>query len=150
MYHAIVRRRAAGVFEQLSRGEWKESLADVAPDVHHVFPGDHALGGERHSRDAMARWFERLFRLFPGLSFEVQRVASRGWPWSTWVAVEWTDWTTSASGEEYRNDGAHWIHLRWGKATYVHAYLDTERVARACREMAAAGHDEAAAAPIVD
>ena len=150
MYHAIVRRRAARVFEQLSRGEWEESLADVADDVHHVFPGDHPLGGERHSRAAMARWFERLFRLFPGLRFEVHRVAARGWPWSTWVAVEWTDWTTPASGQEYRNDGAHWIHLRWGTATYIHAYLDTQRVAQACREMAAGGVEEAAAEPIVD
>jgi hypothetical protein len=45
---------------------------------------------------------------------------------------------------------AHWIHLRWGRATYFHAYLDTERVAEACRMMAAGGVPEAAAPPIVD
>ena len=148
MYHAVVRRRARGAFERLTRGDWPSVVDDLADDVHHVFAGDHPLGGERHSREAVVRWFERLFRLFPGLSFEVHRVASRGWPWSTWVAVEWTDWTTPAAGGDYRNDGAHWIHLRWGKATYVHAYLDSQRVAKACREMAAQGIEEAAAPPI--
>jgi hypothetical protein len=35
-----------------------------------------------------------------------------------------------------------------GKGTYVRAYLETERVADACRRMAAAGIEEAAAPPI--
>jgi hypothetical protein len=60
MYKAIARRKARGVFEALSRGEWEATLKDVAPDVHHVFPGDNAIGGERHSKEAMRRWFERL------------------------------------------------------------------------------------------
>jgi hypothetical protein len=37
-----------------------------------------------------------------------------------------------------------------GKVTYFHAYLDTQRIDRACREMAEAGVAEAAAGPIVD
>jgi ketosteroid isomerase-like protein len=149
MYHAIVRRRARQVFQRLSEGDWQSTLGDVAEDVHHVFPGDHPLGGERHSREAMARWFERLFLLFPELRFEVKNVASRGWPWSTWVAVEWVDRTTPHDGTPYENEGAHWIHLRWGKATYIHAYLDTQLVAEACERMAAAGVEEAAAEPIL-
>jgi ketosteroid isomerase-like protein len=149
MYHAIVRRRVRRLFEgPLSEGRWRETLGDVAEDVHHTFPGNHALGGERDSRAAMERWFERLGRLFPGLQFEVLRVASRGWPWSTWVAVEWIDRTTPVEGEPYENEGAHWIHLRWGKATYIHAYLDTQRVADTCERLAAQGIEEAAAEPI--
>ena len=148
MYHAIVRRRARGIFERLSRGEWRETTADIADDVVHVFPGEHALGGERHSRDAMERWFERLYRLFPDLNFEVKRVVAQGWPWDTLVAGEWRDWVNAADGVPYENEGAHWIRLRWGKGTYVHAYLETERVADACRRMAAAGIEEAAAPPI--
>jgi ketosteroid isomerase-like protein len=96
------------------------------------------------------RWFERLGRLFPGHDFDVHRVISRGWPWSTWVAVEWTAHLRPAAGEAYDNHGAHWIHLRWGKATSFHAYLDTQLVAQACRELAARGVEEGAAAPIVD
>jgi len=48
------------------------------------------------------------------------------------------------------NHGAHWIQIRWGKATYFHAYLDTQRIARSCAEMTDAGIEEAAATPIVD
>jgi ketosteroid isomerase-like protein len=150
MYHAIVRRRTRGIFEQLGRGEWRGMTGDLADGFTHVFPGNHALGGERHSREAMERWFERLHRLFPDLNFEVKRVVAKGWPWDTMVAVEWRDHGRAADGEPYENEGAHWIRLRWGKGTYVHAYLETERVADACRRMAAAGIEEAAAPPITD
>jgi ketosteroid isomerase-like protein len=87
---------------------------------------------------------------FPSLAFEVHRVSSRGFPWNTWVAVEWTDRATAADGEPYENHGAHWIRLRWFKATHVHAYLDTQVVEHACRRMAANGIEEAAASPITD
>jgi len=122
----------------------------MADDVHHVFPGDNALGGERHSRPAFERWFERLYRLIPEIEFEVHDVAVRGWPWDTAVAVEWTDRGRGADGTAYENEGAHWIRLRWGKAVAVHAYLDTERVSTLLETMAAAGIEEAAAAPIAD
>ncbi len=56
----------------------------------------------------------------------------------------------AATEYPYENEGAHWIRLRRGKATYIHAYLDTEKVTEACERLAAAGVDEAAAAPIVD
>ena len=123
-------------------------MADVAPDVHHVFPGDNAIGGERHSREAMERWFERLYRLIPEIEFEVKKVAVRGWPWDMIVAVEWSDRGKAADGVPYENEGAHWIRLRRGKATYIHAYLDTEAVTAVCDRLAAAGVEEAAAAPI--
>jgi ketosteroid isomerase-like protein len=148
MYHALVRRRIGEVFDALSRSEWQRAVDDLAPDVYHVFPGTHALGGERHSRDSVARWFERLDRLFPGHDFTVARVLSRGWPSNTWVAVQWSARLTPRVGESYVNEGAHWLQIRWGKVTYFHAYLDSQRVADACREMAVAGIDEAAADPI--
>ena len=150
MYHSIVRRRVRAVFECLNRGDWLSVLEDVAEDVHHVFPGDHALGGERHSREAVARWFGRLFRLFPNPDFDVLRVASRGWPWNTWVAVEWIDRVTPREGSPYVNEGTHWIGVHWGKVTAIHAYLDSQRVADACRYMSVNGIEEAGAEPIVD
>jgi ketosteroid isomerase-like protein len=70
MYKAIARRKVRGLFEALSRGDWEAAMSDVAPDVHHVFPGDNAIGGERHSREAMERWFERLYRLIPEMRSE--------------------------------------------------------------------------------
>jgi ketosteroid isomerase-like protein len=148
MYKTIAKRRARGVFDALSRGDWKAAIEDVADDVHHVFPGDNAIGGERHSREAMARWFERVYRLIPDLRFEVRNVAVKGWPWDMMVAVEWTDHGHAADGAPYENEGAHWIRLRMGKAVYIHAYLDDEKVTEICDRLAAAGVEEAGAAPI--
>lgn len=148
MYKAIARRKARGVFESLSRGEWEATLKDVAPDVHHVFPGENAIGGERHSKEAMRRWFERLYRLIPDIQFEVRKVAVRGWPWDMMVAVEWADHGHASDGTPYENEGAHWIRLQRGKATYIHAYLDTEKLTEICRRLADEGVEEAAAAAI--
>lgn len=91
IYRAIVKRKARGIFASLSEGDWREASVDLADDVHHVFPGDNALGGERHSKAEFERWLQRLFRLIPEIEFEVHDVAVRGWPWDTAVAVEWTD-----------------------------------------------------------
>jgi ketosteroid isomerase-like protein len=148
MYKAIARRKAEATFDALSRGDWESALKDVAPDVHHVFPGDNAIGGERHSKEAMQRWFERLHRLIPDLHFDVRRISVKGWPWDMMVAVEWSDHGHASDGVAYENEGAHWIRLQRGKATYIHAYLDTEKVTAICDRLAQAGIAEAAAEPI--
>jgi ketosteroid isomerase-like protein len=150
MYHAIVRRRAVGVFGRLDRGEWGSLLATLAEDVHHSFPGDHPLGGERRTRQAVLRWLERLDRLFPGHAFQVHRVSSRGWPWDTWVAVQWSARLAPQVGEPYTNHGTHWIQIRWGRVSSLHAYLDTQLIADACRSMVERGVLEAGAEPIAD
>jgi ketosteroid isomerase-like protein len=148
MYKAITRRKVRGLFEVLSRGEWQAALKNVSPDVHHVFPGDNAIGGERHSREAMGRWFERLYTLIPEIEFEVRNIAVKGPPWDMMVAVEWADHGRASDGVPYENEGAHWIRLRRGKAVYIHAFLDTEKVTEICQRLAAAGVEEAAAEPI--
>jgi ketosteroid isomerase-like protein len=150
MYKTIARRKARGVFEKLSAGDWRDTLADIHPHVHHVFPGDNAVGGERHSREAMERWFERVFRIFPDLNFDVKHVAVKGPPWDLWIGVEWVDRAQPQGGVSYENEGAHWMRIQRGKATYIHAYLDTEKVTEACRQLAAQGMEEAAAPPITD
>ena len=150
MYHALVRRTVRGVFDRLSAGDYPAVLRGVATDVHHVFGGDHPLGGERHSKQAMERWFERLYRLFPSLTFEVKEVVAKGWPWNTVVAVEWLARVTQRDGEPYVNEAAHFLRIRWGRVVYVHAYEDSQKVADACRRMADKGIQEGAAAPIVD
>jgi ketosteroid isomerase-like protein len=150
MYKQIAARRVRSVFEAIGRGDHDAALEGTADDLHHVFPGDNPLGGERHSREAFRRWFARLATLFPEIEFEVERVAVRGWPWDMWIAVKWRDWGRAADGVAYENRGAHWIRIRRGRAVHVQAYLDTDIVTAACRRMAAAGIEEAAAPPITD
>ncbi|HYP54827.1 MAG TPA: nuclear transport factor 2 family protein [Solirubrobacterales bacterium] len=150
IYRAIVKRRARGVFAALSQGEPSAVTKNLADDVHHVFAGDNAFGGERHSREAFERWLERLYRLIPEIEFEVHDVAVRGWPWDTAVAVEWSDRGRTADGEPYENEGAHWIRLRWGKVVSIHGYLDTGSLTRTLERLTDAGFEEAAAAPVAD
>jgi ketosteroid isomerase-like protein len=150
MYKRIAARRARGVFDALSRGDFRTVVDEVPPEVHHLFPGDNALGGERHSREGMQRWFERLHALFPKISFEITEVAVKGWPWDLRVAVQWTDHGRAADGEPYENRGAHWIRIHRGKPVRIQAYLDTDKVTAALDRMSRAGIQEASAHPITD
>src|SRR5438067_7259206 len=81
MYRAFVRANLRRALRDLSRGRHEVLLRTCSPSIEHTFPGSHPLGGTRHSSDAVRRWFERLYRLFPQLSFEVHDVVVRGWPW---------------------------------------------------------------------
>jgi ketosteroid isomerase-like protein len=147
LYHLAVRRLLRRTFSRLNDGRWRDALKQASPDVHHVFAGDHALGGERQSREAMGRWFERVYRLVP-IDIEVRHVSSSGGPWNTVVSVEWVDQVRPAAGEPYTQHGTHWLRIRWGKVTEIRAYLDTQKVERAMRAMAEAGIEEASAPPI--
>lgn len=150
MYHAIVRRNVTKLFEALNRGDIDYVVAGLAPRFEHIFSGDHTLGGMRHTRPRIRIWFERLFRVLPGLSFNIKHMAVSGWPWATTVVVEWRDFATLADGTPYVNDGAHAIQLRWGKVVVLHAYLDTAVIIDAMRIMTEAGVEEASAPKIED
>ncbi|MDT8913485.1 nuclear transport factor 2 family protein [Amycolatopsis sp. PS_44_ISF1] len=122
----------------------------MASRFEHVFAGDHALGGSRHTVAGLRSWFERLYRLAPDLAFTVKHIAVSGPPWNTTAVIEWRDEATLAAGGDYANDGVHVVRMRWGKAISLHAYLDTAVFADSCRRMAQAGITEAGAAPIQD
>ena len=143
MYHAIVRQKVGELFAALDRGDIDYAIAGLAPRFEHIFSGDHALGGVRHTRGAIRPWFGRVLRVLPELRFEIKYMAVGGWRWATTVVVEWRDYATLADGTSYVNDGAHAIQLRWGKVVVLHAYLDTEILVDAMRVMAKAGVAEA-------
>ena len=136
-------------FARLSAGDYRTLLSACASDVEHTFAGEHALGGTRHSKEGLERWFGRLFRLFPGLDFEVKRVLVRGWPWRTVAMVEWVDRARPADGVPYVNEGAHVLRFSWGRLVGLRAYLDTQKVEEVCERLAREGVEEAAAPPIL-
>ena len=148
MYHALTKRIARSAFEDLSSRNLEPLLDRCAPDVRHTFSGAHALGGTRHSRRALRRWPERLFRLFPELTFTIRDMMATGPPWNTRLAIAWGDQGVAADGIDYENEGIHRLRLEWGRLVELHAKLDTQHLARTLDRMAAAGIDEAAADPI--
>jgi ketosteroid isomerase-like protein len=150
MYGALIRRQVRSGLERESRGDYGAVLKNMSADIHQVFPGDHALGGERHTRHAVEQWFERLFRLLSGLSIKPRNIVVSGLPWDTVVAVEWIATASPQDGEPYRNEGTHIMRMCWGRLVELRTYLDTEKVANTCRRLAEVGVEEAAAPPITD
>jgi len=114
MYHAIVRKRIAGVFAQLDQGDYEYALSGIGTTIEHQFGGNHCLGGRRTSTRAMRFWFQRLFRLFPNPQFEIHSISVSGFPWNTTAVAEWTDRDTTVDGSNYVNSGVHVIRMRWG------------------------------------
>ena len=69
IYGMIVKKRIRQSFDQVNNHKWETLLASIAPAVHHRCLGAHAIGGERHDRDTLRRWFERLARVFSGVKY---------------------------------------------------------------------------------
>jgi ketosteroid isomerase-like protein len=149
MYRAIVARRIQSAWEHLARGDSDYVLDQFAPVFTHSFAGEHALGGERASRDAQRAWFARLFRRLPGVQLTLDDVLVRGWPWRT-RAVALISVRAPVAGTAYENEVAQTIDLRWGRITRIHNLEDTQKLAAALERLAATGIDEARAEPISD
>lgn len=149
MYHAIVKRIAARNFAGVSDKDYGPLLKDCAPDVYHRFGGQHALGGVRHDRDALRRWFERLGRLFPTLKLTIGDVWVKGTPRDTTVIIRWTATQDMPDGSPYDNHGVHVIRMKWLKVVAIDANEDSQLVAATLQHFADRGVTEAVAAPIV-
>jgi ketosteroid isomerase-like protein len=112
--------------------------------------GSHAIGGERHDRDTLRLWFERLARVLPNLHLKINNIWVKGWPWHTTVFVQWDGTATLLNGDaSYFNRGLHVITLRWGRIAALDVFEDSQEVARGLAAQAATGLEEAAAEPIV-
>ena len=149
MYHAIVKRIAKKNFERVNERDFASLLKDCVPNVHHRFGGTHALGGERHDREALGRWLARLARLGPDMKLTVRDVWVKGRPHNTTVIVRWTNTDSLPDGSRYENHGVHIVKMRWGKIVEIDANEDSQAVAEALKMRAADGIEEAAAPPIV-
>lgn len=149
MFHYLARRRIEHMFASLSRGEFEPAFQALAPRFEQIFAGDHPLGGSRHTVESFRRWFERMYRLFPNLEFEVISTAASGPLWDMTLVAEWIDRAKPVDGGPYENRGVHVLRLRWGRIVSIHAYLDTQVVAETTRRMADNGIEEAAALPIL-
>lgn len=146
-YKIILKRKILNGFEQLSKGNYNPLLDLFADNVHYKFEGNHALGGERFTKKAVALWFERLLRLLPS-SFEIKSMQVYGMPWNTDVVIEFQDTVSPHNLEPYVNDGIQKVKIVWGKATRIHTYVDTYKIQNALRTLAELGIEEANAVPI--
>ena len=150
LYSYFVKRLVRRSFDDVNNHRWDEAVKAVAPYVHHRVPGAHALGGERHNKEDLRRWFERLGRVLPNLHLKINNIWVKGWPWHTTVFVQWDGTATLLDGDaSYFNRGLHVITLRWGKVCALDVFEDSQEVARGLAAQAAAGLEEAVAEQIV-
>lgn len=149
MYHAIVKRIAIKNFSLVNDKDYDTLLKGCAPDIYHRFGGSHALGGERHDREALRRWFERLGRLSPTLRLTVHDVWVKGTPRNTTIVIRWSATQDLPDSSPYHNHGVHIVQMKWGKVVSIDANEDSQLVAAGLQVFAAHGVQEALADPIM-
>ena len=150
MYHAFVRNRVAGLFAAVNAGDAEPVLQAFAARFEHAFLGEHALGGSRRTLAATRRWYERLYRLLPGIKFDLCSIDVSGGPWNTMVLAEWDESNDGADGVRTKNHGVHVMQLKWGRATRLVICPDTAGLKETLDRLALAGFAEAHAAAISD
>ncbi|MBI2772826.1 MAG: nuclear transport factor 2 family protein [Burkholderiales bacterium] len=150
MYHAIVAHKVRAVFASISRGDAWPMIDSLAPRFVYRFEGDSPIGGVRNSRESMQLWWERMYRLFPGLSFVVRDVLVAGAPWNTRICTQLDFLMPLPDGRTYRNVVMQSMRMRWGRITEIHTLEDTQRCERLLRWQADMGKAEALAPPISD
>ena len=149
MYHAIIRSKVRDVFNQLNKGKYDLVFASLAPNFEHWFIGDHALSGLRTSLPITRQWYERLFRIFPNIHFDLKAVVVQGWPWDTTVTIEWDDSYILLNGERRWNCGVHIVHFKWAKADSIHIYCDTELLLKNMAIQGQAGVKDVSLPPLI-
>jgi ketosteroid isomerase-like protein len=150
VYATIVSRTIRSSWAGLSRGQYGAVMRQLAPEFRYEFFGDHALGGVRRTRSALERFFERLFRLFPGAQFTVTDVLVKGAPWDT-TAVALVEIRASLpGGRAYQNQITQTVRIRWGRITEIRTLEDTQKLVETLRALRDGGLEEAGAAPIQD
>ena len=107
LYSYFVKKLIRQSFDHVNNHRWDALLKAGAPRVHHRFAGAHALGGERHDKEALRRWFERLGRVLPNLHIKVNNIWVNGWPGHTTVFAQWDGTATLLNGTSYVNRGLH-------------------------------------------
>ena len=148
LYATIVRRKIKRTFRDINQGDIQPMLNTLADPFVYIFHGTHALGGRRTSKSAMRLWWERVFRLLPGIRFDVQEVVISGCPWNMRVAVRSLVSGDLPNGELYSNTAFQFMNLRWGRITRIETMEDTQLLEQVLRVVAESGYVEALEPPM--
>lgn len=143
IYKTVVESKVRGVFAGLTEGRLEALTSQLANEFEYSYLGDHALGGVRTTMSAMEAWGDRLYTVFPDISFCVEDVAIRGMPWNTVVLAHVTVTSPSHPNELFQK-----IQLRWGKVTSVRTLVNLEALDENLHRRAAEGEPVALAGPI--
>ena len=105
------------VFNSRNLEKMKELLNE---DAEFYFPKTQPLIG----RERILKFFNILFRQYPELSFEIQRIIYEG----DNAAVHWTNKGRSRRKEPYQNEGVTILEMKGNKISFISDFFkDTER-----------------------
>jgi ketosteroid isomerase-like protein len=128
MFSWILRRVFRVMIGRLNAGDPRPIVRMFAKDAHLVFPGDSSFAGDHRGKAAIEAWFARFAALGP--TFVVHDVTVAGPPWNMRAAVRFSDRIEVPGADDYENEGAICLRMRWGRVLEDRTYLDTQRVAR--------------------
>jgi hypothetical protein len=123
LYSHVVKRLLRQSFENVNNHNYDELLKAVAPNVHDRFGGAHSIGGERHDKEAMCRWLERVGRVLPNLHIRVNDIWVKGGPWHTKVFVQWDATATLLNGDPHTSTAVFMLLLCDGAQSVRSTYL---------------------------
>ena len=150
IYKSIVSKKVRATFLAVQNHDYDQVLAGISDsNLTHHFAGNNALGGTRHDKQALERWFKRVGLVLPDLEFEIKDVLVKGPPWNTTVVARWVATTTLLNGDDYVNPGCHVIGIKWGKAYSFDVYEDTQVVTAGLLKQSQSGIAEATA-PMIE
>jgi ketosteroid isomerase-like protein len=149
MYHRIVAANVRKGFQAMSQGDYQQVIKQFSPDIYFSFSGDHAMGGERHGIAQVTAWFEQMYRLFPGIQFEILQVTVKGWPWDTVAVTQFRIHAMLRDGRAYTNDGMQFLRIRWGRIVEDRVFEDTYKLVTELRRMGEQGVSEAVSTPVM-
>jgi hypothetical protein len=119
----LLRRVFAWMTAGFADGDCDLVLKLVADDVRFVFPGASSFGADINGKAGLEQWLRRFVAMHP--TYEILDVMVSGPPWNTRMGVRMRD----KIGDEYSNEGMHYLIMRWGKVCYDRVFIDTEAVA---------------------
>ena len=149
MIKLITRRIYRKGLTALERGDIDALLGAFDNSCTLTFVGDTSLGAKLSRPASVRRWFERFGRLLPNATFHIEQTVISGPLWNQRLAAHVTIGST-VDGEPYENQFAHLLRLRWGKVVDDLIIEDSQRWARACQRLVAAGVSEAGEPPMID
>ena len=147
MYHTYISRRIHRLFDAINAGKAASVLVAYAHGFEHICVGNHALGGKRTRVGPMLDWYARLYRLLPGLHFEISQITVSGGPWNTLAVIEWT--MSSQGAAATNGTGMHVMRLCWGRMVQLIICPYGDAFSTPLEQLARDGVAEASAAPIV-
>lgn len=118
----LIHKAFAWMAAKFAEGDYDLVLKLMADDARFVFPGTSSFAADATGKEGIERWLRRFVAMHP--RYEILDVMVSGPPWNTRLGVRMRD----RIGDDYSNEGMHYMVMRWGKVCYDRVFLDTEAV----------------------